>query len=446
MPTKVLASPADRRGLQDTFNFGGGTNDVFALDDNSVSFGYIINGGGGDDNIFSAGSDDLLIGGSGNDTIFGGGGSDTIYGGDTDGSDGAKGPGGAVTNLLVGDGTFDPVTLVTDGSITVNGTVVAAGDTIVGGNGVINEIYGDHINVTVESGSYTGGNDVLTGGNDGKNTIFGDGDNATVLAGASLTGGNDTITTGTNGFTDAYGDFASVTLGNSTYVGGNDTITGGDESDNSLYGDGFQVVFGADSTAWGGDDVLIGGAVMTGTDSPNFLYGDVIRVLFSTQSGDVFYGGDDTLIAGDGISSLFAGTAVNILYGDAVAIIGEGTFYGGDDRLVAGTSTDHLYGDWTPGRGGSGIAVGGDDTFVFYQGTGTDTVWDFEVAEYDLDGNLVDANDVIELHYAGYSTYDDLSGALGQSGSDVIITLGGDQIILKNVSLAELSDADFAFV
>ena len=59
MPTKMLDSQTDRKGNQDTFKFGGGANtifadDIFAGNVDVLGYGYIINGGGGDDTIFGS--------------------------------------------------------------------------------------------------------------------------------------------------------------------------------------------------------------------------------------------------------------------------------------------------------------------------------------------------------------------------------------------------------
>ena len=209
MPTKILFSQTDRKGLQDTFKFGGGKNTIIANDDDTSTYGYIIDGGGGDDTI--TGSDfsglgifdptadartkfgDVLIGGFGSDTITGGAGDDTIYGGNEDGSDGGKGKDPVVSNELVGDTRFESVA---DG-------FTFGSDDIFGGNGVSNSIYGDNFGtLTLGSGAViTGGDDELVGGNGLAdeflfNNLIGDSQFLSAGGGAGFTGGNDTLTGG----------------------------------------------------------------------------------------------------------------------------------------------------------------------------------------------------------------------------------------------------------
>ena len=198
----MLTSQTDRKGLQKTYKFGGGKNEIIADDDGVAGFGYIINAGGGDDTII--GSDftgigftglpfdsltddartefgDLLIGGDGSDTIEGGLGNDTIFGGNEDGSDSAKGKDAEPRNLLFGDA-----------------------------------------NRLVTAGTYTGGNDVLVGGADGSNVMFGDVQSADGTG--TFNGGNDILISGMNADDSMVGDFSS---GSATHIGGSDTFVFG---------------------------------------------------------------------------------------------------------------------------------------------------------------------------------------------------------------------------
>ena len=275
MPTKTLTSQTDRKEIQATFKFGGGKNEITAIDDEVAGYGYIINAGGGDDTIF--GSDftglgfsdpvfdpltddartefgDLLIGGMGSDSIVGGGGDDWIYGGNEDGSDGGKGKDPEVSNHLVGDTEF--------GSVDADDTVIFGSDHIFGGNGVDNTIYGDSNTLVLGAdASFTGGIDIIQGGEDSTNLLYGDvafGFNVSdpeaplnITIGATFTGGGDIISggAGTGILTaknEIYGDAAGTvtmdangTIGSDdvTLKGGDDTITGGMGADNTIYAD-----------------------------------------------------------------------------------------------------------------------------------------------------------------------------------------------------------------
>lgn len=391
MPTKILTSPLGRDDSPKLFKFGGGANTVFALDPDPLgTIGYNIDGGGGNDALFGSSLNDTLIGGDGDDTVYGGAGDDIIYGGETDGSDTSKGKNPPPTNTLVGDGTFDPVTFVTSDSLTVASetTVTSGSDTIFGGDGATNDVYGDYNVVTLSAGTV-----------------------------------------------------ANIT----SFTGGADTITGGDEGDNSLYGDVFAVNVRSNSSFTGGSDTITGGTAFGGAATPNDLYGDAQRVNFSGDGTGSFTGGNDTLTAGDGATSFFANSPVNNLYGDVVQILGEGSFQGGNDRLVAGTATDHLYGDWAS-VDPLATAVGGDDTFVFFSGTGIDTIWDFEVAEYNaVTMLLADAHDVVELNgFADVKDFSDIKMSFADVGGDLVLTLGSDEIIFKGLAGTTLTADDFA--
>jgi hypothetical protein len=154
MPTKILTSPFERDGATPKlFKFGGGANTIIAQDDGS-STGYIIDAGGGNDTVTGSssgdditggsgadsidggGGDDTLIGGTGSDSILGGAGNDTIFGGETDGTDADSRKDPDVSNRLIGD--------TDNGGVAADATVTFGIDTISGGNGVDNTIYGDN--------------------------------------------------------------------------------------------------------------------------------------------------------------------------------------------------------------------------------------------------------------------------------------------------------------
>ncbi len=393
MPSKTLTSQTDRKGNQDIFKFGGGKNTIFANDDvdafgNGSGYGYIINGGGGDDTIF--GSDftgppafptgtivdnrtlngDLLIGGDGSDIVVGGLGNDTIFGGNEGGSDKGKGKGGVATNKLIGDGGFDatdPTNILLIDSLTVDGapdgeTGVSApsyDDKITGGDASNNDIYGDYVNVTLTGNTtvYVGGSDTLKGGNNDDGLLFGD--------------------LGDLPQNNIYGDAEFLTLGlNTKYTGGVDIISGGTNADNSLYGDVFQVTFQDAATFKGGDDVITGGNSINGGFALNDLYGDAQNVNFNALGGTA-EGGKDTLISGTNANDVMHGDFVDIRNPD------------------------------------NGTVIGGADTFVFGVNNGQDTIKDFEVSK-----------DKINLFDTGLASFTDLAGHISEIGGDTIIDLG----------------------
>jgi hypothetical protein len=299
---------------------------------------------------------------------------------------------------------------------------MASDDHIFGGDVSNNEIFGDYQNVTLAGNStpedapvFIGGSDTLFGGNNDRNDT------------------TDGINIPQN---DIYGDANIVTLGENTeFDGGVDVITGGTNGDNSLYGDVFGVNFenNADSASFsGGDDVITGGDAVGGGLAINDLYGDAGSVFFSDATGESFQGGNDTITAGDGPQSASPLLPANNLYGDAVSIFGSGDFMGGDDTLIAGTATDHLYGDWELDN--SGTAVGGSDTFVFFDGTGVDTIWDFEVEK-----------DAVQLNGFGFSMFGELGFTDDMSGNTTLDLLDGDQIVFMGVEEADFAGTEFSF-
>jgi len=273
MPTKNLTSPLDRNGDQRLFKFGGGANTITTengfladpADPDSFEFysiGYSINAGGGNDSITGSdigepgsGVGDTLIGGTGSDSIIGGFGDDIIKGGTDDGTEKPARRDDNPKNVLIGD---------TDNIIITAGNTVAFGyDTISGGNGINNSIYGDNFgNVSLGAGStFIGGNDVMRGG-DGLagefvfNLIVGD--TQTISgSGGTFVGGDDTLIggDGVNVSNEMIGDTGS-TGGVGAFTGGDDTFIGGEFADDTMTGDWFGGTAGG--RVGGADTFVIG--------------------------------------------------------------------------------------------------------------------------------------------------------------------------------------------
>lgn len=97
---------------------------------------------------------------------------------------------------------------------------------------------------------------------------------------------------------------------------------------------------------------------------------------------------------------------------------------GGDDVLNGGAGNDSLEGG------------GGRDTFVFQQGTGSDTVLDFDT--------FVDTGDFIDVSDFNFADGDAVIAAAQQVGDDTVIDLGnGDQITLIGVDVGDLNADSF---
>ncbi len=443
-------------GGDDTLEAGsGGAVEMTGDDGNDVLKGGAGNdymdGGAGNDTISSGDGGSTILGGDGNDTIKTGKGDDNIT--DLTGVVNITDAGGNNT-ITVGD---QGVTL----KLTKGNNIITAGagdDKIATGVGtdVINSGAGnDQISAgdgfnAINAGA---GNDSITSGNDGSIIDGGDG-NDVIRTGK----GDDVITdlTGTVDILDTGGN-NTITLGNVGYslklTAGNNVINTGSGDDKIITGAGNDNIHAFDGNnvinAGDGDNVAIGGA---GIDS------------ITTGSGNDFikgYAGNDKIVAGDGNNTVFgyegddsitAGSGNDQIYGDAgndVINAGDGNNYylsGGDgnDVVTSGLGADYLTGDAGDDRlsagGGNDILLGGDgadtliggagddslqgdadfgstsgsqvDTFVFMQGSGNDTILNFDL-NYVPGGNLL-FQDVIDL--SNYYSITSLNGV--QVGSD----------------------------
>jgi Ca2+-binding RTX toxin-like protein len=227
-------------------------------------------------------------------------------------------------------------------------------------------------------------------GQDGNDTIALDETNG-ALPNANLFGGagNDTLTGG-SGNDQLFGQAGADTLFGK---GGNDLLFGGDGKDILTGGAGDDQVFGQagnDIMIWNpgdGSDLLEGGEgadialVNGGNGAETFtITANGARVRFDRVSPAPFSldigtteslvlhagGGDDTISAGNALSSLISLTLDG---GD-----GNDTITGGDgaDQLIGGAGNDLVVG----GRGNDTASLGdGDDTFVWNPGDGSDTVF-----------------------------------------------------------------------
>ena len=142
---------------------GGAGNDV--IDKSASGFGWLINGGGGDDRIYGGAGANGLNGGAGNDTMVGGSGADTITGGG--GADVMTGGGGNdVFAVVAGDlvsAAAGAVDRITDFHVAAAGgehdllrlTGFGAGATLTAGAAHADGSYTYHVSAGVNSGDVT---------------------------------------------------------------------------------------------------------------------------------------------------------------------------------------------------------------------------------------------------------------------------------------------------
>lgn len=339
---------------------------------------------------------------------------------------------------------------------------------------IVRDVTGDSSSELIEGDELR--DDVTALGGD--DTILGD-DGADILRGNggddSIDGGNgdDTLFGGNDddfirGLNDADliigGSGADTLLGNA----GNDDIRGGNDSDSLFGGNGDDIVTGAD-----GDDFVTGGAgndTVVGSDGFDTLRGDSPGAsVFGDDSitggaNDDFLlgaggtdtlnggGGNDTVAGQDGDDLVLGSTGNDLLNGNAGVDTlrggnGADEIFGGDgnDSLNGGIDADTLNGglndDFLSGDAGNDVLQGGNgnDTFFFNDGlTDDDTILDFTAGS--------GTDDVIELSGFGLDSFSEVIAAATQSGSDVVIDLGGgESITLLGTQVGDLDQDDFIF-
>ena len=180
-------------------------------------------------------------------------------------------------------------------------------------------------------------------------------------------------------------------------------------------------------SAWGSDHLY-------GGDDDDTLYGGWGEDrLYGGEDNDVLYGGRQN-------DTLFGGNGNDALYGDD----GDDTLYGGNgmDILFGGAGSDRLQGGDADGDDAFDWLIGGSgaDTFVFRESCGQDVIVDFEpgIDTIDLSHPTIGA--------MGINSFSDLSPLMNQVGANVVISLNGnDSITITNVTIAQLTAADFDF-
>ena len=193
---------------------------------------------------------------------------------------------------------------------------------------------------------------------------------------------------------------------------GDDRMNGGSDADIMTGGLGDDHL-----NSFGGNDELNGGA---GKDK-----------LTAGDGDDTLNGGDcnDLLKAGIGNDELNGGARNDRLHGDD-----------GNDVLNGDAGNDKLHGDagndTIDGGLGRDLLQGGSgsDIFVFDNGSHKDTITDFEdgidLLDFSADGTI---NSTADL-------------SITQNGADVLIDHGqADEIILKNMNVADIDGTDFVF-
>ena len=259
---------------------------------------------------------------------------------------------------------------------------------------------------------------------------------------------------------------------------GNDTYAGKHGANTVDYSGETGAVFanlttGVATGASIGTDKLINIQNVIGSNNGSELTGDAHANVLTIGANDRNVdakNGDDTIVieqssvvrshvinGGGGSDTLDLSAATQSVVVDLAAGTANGGQIGSStlidiENVVGSTFNDIIAGDGRSNalRGNTGndtITLGaGNDTFYFKDGDGSDTINDFVAGRSDDKIDLTSAG-------TGYESFAEMlatPGAILQSGADTLLSLdpgggAGDSILLRNVTAASLTAADFVF-
>jgi hypothetical protein len=491
---------------------------IGTVGDGIAIFGFVTYGG-----------NDTITGGSGNDQIAGGIGSDLITTGngsnDVLGDEGEYiySTPGKVAAMLTESPTFgsaDTIALGTGSNIAFGGagadriTAGLGNQIILGDNGlaVFNGTTGlvllvettdpttgdnDVINIG-GNGLIMGGvgNDTITTTGTGNSVILGDDGVFTFNAAGQLmsatttdptVGGTDTIALGT-GNNIAFGgtgaDTITATTGNQIVVGDDGSVTYSapgvlqsvQAQDVAIVVDGAPVTYGGnDRIALGaGNDSVMGGLgadVITATDGNDLVLGDdgiltwVNGVITSAATQNPAFGGNDTIILGNGLNVIIGGLGNNIITGGSstvatggntvigangdVAFLPSGVVgyvensdpaYFGNETITTGLGNDRILGGLGTNvirdAGGSNVIFGADGALTFVD----DTI--------EGDATLLAFSGQTKAGTGGWTIYSAgllvsaISTDLTSGGNDTILAGGGQNLIVGGFGSSKITAGD----
>ncbi|UWQ34536.1 calcium-binding protein [Leisingera sp. M527] len=291
-----------------------------------------------------------------------------------------------------------------------------------------------------------GGNDTIKLGT-GDDTLYGgSGTDRLIIAdtfgNASFSSNFSTVTIDSGDGRDIVSSIEQLEFSNRTFA-----LTAGSYSGNSLTGDksaglssdlilggagndtlsglsGSDLLLGED-----GNDRLLGGAgrdTLNGGDGDDDLWGGSGRDLLIGGMGDDLLIGSkhgDRLLGGGGADELKGGHGKDVLIGNS-----------GNDLLVGGGGSDTLKGesgrDMLLGHKGNDVLTGGSqaDTFVFHKGHGNDTITDFTAGE----DHIAIGRGASRLSQLDFES----------QGDDVLVSFANVTILVEDITVAQLQDAD----
>ncbi len=400
--------------------------------------------------ITSEGDGNLVVNGNAAGGVLNGLGGDDVYSG-TEGLNILNGNGGNDTlNILLNRAELGAFESPFNGSVslsnaqgdvfqftgteTINFNDITFSGGIVGGpgNNFVGTAANDIILASISDDTVTGdiGNDVIFA-YEGEDTVEGGGGNDTIEGGAGTDilrgdGGNDNL----RGGDDA--DVLSGGAGNDVVNGenGEDVLFGGAGNDLLFGGAGFDRIFGGDGTdrIFGGDanDIANGGG-----DNDIINTGSGNDLVFAQNGNDLVFtqAGNDNVFGGGGNDKVFGGDGNDEINGGA-----------GNDEIFGGAGMDEI----TGAAGNDILSGGGDsDTFFFFADQGADTLTDYTGADR-LDISSFGVTDGT----GSDQDWRDATASVVTSGGGNNVTIawdGGGTLVIENIGIASLTDADFIF-
>ncbi|MBR0903924.1 Ig-like domain-containing protein [Bradyrhizobium liaoningense] len=205
----------------------------------------------------------------------------------------------------------------------------------------------------------------------------------------------------------------------------------------------------ASGTAWNwAGTVPAGGTLTTGTTNDGMQAGGTGVTLIGRAGDDTYYVYDhNTKVveqAGEGIDTIRvwnvngyslvnAPNVENLVLTDSVPSPATGNDL---NNIIVGNAGDNMI---DGGRGNDVLTGGaGRDTFVVGAGNGNDIVTDFQAGA---------GGDILQLNNTGFKTVADVTAAMKQVGTDLVLTIaGGETITLESTSLQNLTAANINIV
>lgn len=366
------------------------------------SVGEVLEGADGYDTLYGQGGNDVLFGRGGADVLIGGDGADVMVGGDGDDVYEVNQADDQVQESA-GEGV-DTVYTYADGFV-LSANVEAlrlVGSAVTGyGNASDNVLVGNSANNVLIGG---GGNDQMSGG--AGDDIY------------EVTEVGDVVIEAAGQGTDTVFSFVDYALGanvETLRLVGTAVRATGNAADNTLVGNN-------------ANNVLIGGA---GNDLMIGSLGDDAYEI--TEAGDVVYEA-----AGEGYDTVYS-------YIDTYQMSDhtEALFLVGSARVGLGSSGA----DSITGNGFANILNGNAGNDTLRGGAGVDQFWHLAGGGHDRIADFAPAsNEVIVLSQSQFANFAAVQAAMTQSGANVVITFSGSQsLTIDNVTVAQLTAANFAF-